>query len=313
VENTKSTVENTSTHSGTTYVVYESGNWGLLVASLLNLLPADGPKLIHLYPGHGVPCLIAPRALNFPQEKLSLLSSVNYKALIDKLEKSENNDQVDEVVVKAEPIEDQFTDVEVNSELEANQDFNVMEEENDSLLEKNDLDSSKDQNCDKSGDLNIDKVDGENRKRKMNTDGEIQESESSAKKPRWQLEAEFAADLLTTRKADGLIVVAAREHPVSIVLSLLPYLAPSRPLVVYCPHREPLLSLYAVLKGWETWSTNYGKCGGKDGIPRVANLRVVENWLRSYQVLPNRTHPVVNMNPGGGFILTGTVVDFNDE
>ncbi|XP_046403559.1 uncharacterized protein LOC124169111 [Ischnura elegans] len=314
VENIASKEVNPSLNSGTTYIVYESGNWGLLVASLLTLLPADGPRLIHLYPGHGVPCLIAPRALNLPQEKLSILSSVNFKALLEELGKLRESPAIppmDEIVVKTE-LEHQVLDCEGSNELVDNRDLDTMEEgSGDALLEENSMNDPDNETFD-----NVDessKGDGENRKRKIDPGEGSEENELAAKKPRWQQEAEIAAGILTSRQADGLVVVASREHPVTIVLSLLPYLAPSRPLVVYCPHREPLLELYAVLKGWEPWASKYGKCGGKGGIPRVANLRVVENWLRSYQVLPNRTHPEVNMTPGGGFVLTGTVIDFIDE
>ena len=41
------------------------------------------------------------------------------------------------------------------------------------------------------------------------------------------------------------------------------------------------------------------------------NLRIAENWLRHYQVLPERTHPEVSMSGSGGYILTGCKV-FNE-
>ncbi|XP_071442953.1 tRNA (adenine(58)-N(1))-methyltransferase non-catalytic subunit TRM6 [Hetaerina americana] len=306
-------VENVNFESGTTYVVYESGNWGLLVASLLTLLPAEGPRLIHLYPGHGVPCLIAPRALNFPKEKFSMLSSVNIKALLEVLEKGGNLTSDDKLEAKTNANEEyHVAECEKNTEEVINCVFDVKKEVgDDGMMEETKANGSG--NVTACGNAELSETVCENRKRKIEAGEEGVEVEILAKKPRWQLEAEKAADLLTSSKADGLIVVASREHPVSIVLSLLPFLAPSRPFVVYCPHREPLLNLYAVLKGWQPWTTNYGKCGGKDGVPRVANLRVMENWLRNYQVLPNRTHPEVNMTPGGGFVLTGTIIDFSEN
>ena len=36
------------------------------------------------------------------------------------------------------------------------------------------------------------------------------------------------------------------------------------------------------------------------------NLRLSETWMREYQVLPNRTHPEINMSGGGGYLLYGT-------
>ncbi len=43
----------------------------------------------------------------------------------------------------------------------------------------------------------------------------------------------------------------------------------------------------------------------------AVNIRVTETWLREYQVLPERTHPHVNMSGTGGYILTGIKV-WND-
>jgi len=45
---------------------------------------------------------------------------------------------------------------------------------------------------------------------------------------------------------------------------------------------------------------------GRD-LPPV-QLMVFDNWLREYQVLPNRTHPHVNMAATGGYLLAGIKV-----
>merc|ERR1712129_84751 len=37
----------------------------------------------------------------------------------------------------------------------------------------------------------------------------------------------------------------------------------------------------------------------------VIEARLHENWLREHQVLPLRTHPMVNMKHLGGYILSG--------
>ncbi|KAK0050136.1 tRNA (adenine(58)-N(1))-methyltransferase non-catalytic subunit TRM6 [Biomphalaria pfeifferi] len=37
-------------------------------------------------------------------------------------------------------------------------------------------------------------------------------------------------------------------------------------------------------------------------------LKFSETWCRDYQVLPNQTHPVINMNGTGGYLLTYTTV-----
>ncbi|XP_043075963.1 tRNA (adenine(58)-N(1))-methyltransferase non-catalytic subunit TRM6 [Puntigrus tetrazona] len=100
-----------------------------------------------------------------------------------------------------------------------------------------------------------------------------------------------AAALLEGRNADGL-VIASRFHPCPVLMGLLKFIAPSRPFVVYCQYREPLIECYTKLR----------EQGG------VINLRLTDSWLRHYQVLPNRTHPVLLMSGGGGYLLSGTTV-----
>ncbi|XP_063300070.1 tRNA (adenine(58)-N(1))-methyltransferase non-catalytic subunit TRM6 isoform X1 [Pelobates fuscus] len=104
-----------------------------------------------------------------------------------------------------------------------------------------------------------------------------------------------AAALLQDRNADGLIV-ASRFHPTLMLLSLLEFLAPSRPFVVYCQYREPLLECYTKLR----------ERGG------VINLKLSETWLRDYQVLPDRSHPKLVMSGGGGYVLHGITVTRED-
>ncbi|XP_038607246.1 tRNA (adenine(58)-N(1))-methyltransferase non-catalytic subunit TRM6 [Tachyglossus aculeatus] len=100
-----------------------------------------------------------------------------------------------------------------------------------------------------------------------------------------------ASALLNEKNADGLIV-ASRFHPTPLLLSLLEFVAPSRPFVVYCQYKEPLLECYTKLR----------EKGG------VINLKVSETWLRSYQVLPDRSHPKLIMSGGGGYLLSGITV-----
>uniref|UniRef100_J3SFI4 tRNA (adenine(58)-N(1))-methyltransferase non-catalytic subunit TRM6 n=1 Tax=Crotalus adamanteus TaxID=8729 RepID=J3SFI4_CROAD len=100
-----------------------------------------------------------------------------------------------------------------------------------------------------------------------------------------------AAALLKNKDADGLIV-ASRFHPASLLLLLLELVAPSRPFVVYCQYKEPLLECYAKLR----------EKGG------VINLKLSETWLRNYQILPDRSHPKLIMSGGGGYLLTGITV-----
>ncbi|XP_038582846.1 tRNA (adenine(58)-N(1))-methyltransferase non-catalytic subunit TRM6 [Micropterus salmoides] len=100
-----------------------------------------------------------------------------------------------------------------------------------------------------------------------------------------------AAALLEGRNADGL-VIASRFHSCPVLMGLLKFLSPSRPFVVYSQYKETLIECYTKLK----------EQGG------TVNLRLTDTWLRHYQVLPNRTHPVLLMSGGGGYLLSGTTV-----
>ena len=70
------------------------------------------------------------------------------------------------------------------------------------------------------------------------------------------------------------------------------YVALSGQFSVFSPYKEPLLDSYMAVK--------------EAGI--AINVILSESWLRSYQVLPERTHPLVNMSGGGGYLLTGIFV-----
>ncbi|CAG5104354.1 Similar to TRMT6: tRNA (adenine(58)-N(1))-methyltransferase non-catalytic subunit TRM6 (Homo sapiens) [Cotesia congregata] len=111
------------------------------------------------------------------------------------------------------------------------------------------------------------------------------------KKPKWFQETKEVVDCLKLSKADGLAIVA-KEHPLNIVNALLPYLEVSKPFVIYHCYREPLQETYVALKS------------RKD----VINLRLLSNFCRGYQVLPNRTHPEITTNDLGGYLLAGYLV-----
>ncbi|XP_059842245.1 tRNA (adenine(58)-N(1))-methyltransferase non-catalytic subunit TRM6 [Hypanus sabinus] len=124
-----------------------------------------------------------------------------------------------------------------------------------------------------------------------NTDRKANVEERNSKQEDRLKKLQAAAAVLQERNADGLII-ASRLYPSPLLLSLLEFVAPSRPFVIYCQYKEPLLTCYADLR----------ERGG------VINLRLSETWLRGYQVLPNRTHPKLTMSGGGGYILTGITV-----
>uniref|UniRef100_A0A8C5I5P6 tRNA (adenine(58)-N(1))-methyltransferase non-catalytic subunit TRM6 n=1 Tax=Gouania willdenowi TaxID=441366 RepID=A0A8C5I5P6_GOUWI len=118
---------------------------------------------------------------------------------------------------------------------------------------------------------------------------QAQEKKMKLEEKRKKLAA--AAALLEDRDADGL-VIASRFHPCPVVLGLLKFLSPSRPFVVYSQYKEPLIECFTKLK----------EQGG------TVNLRLTDTWTRHYQVLPNRTHPVLQMSGGGGYLLSGTTI-----
>lgn len=97
-----------------------------------------------------------------------------------------------------------------------------------------------------------------------------------------------AKDMFLTRQCDS-IVLAAKYDPTSTLLDLLPYLAPSSPFVVYSEYMEPLVECFRELQ--------------KQSL--AINIRLMDTWMREYQVLPGRTHPAMNMSQCGGFLLTG--------
>jgi tRNA (adenine-N(1)-)-methyltransferase non-catalytic subunit len=100
--------------------------------------------------------------------------------------------------------------------------------------------------------------------------------------------AKETKDMLLARKCDS-IVLATKYDPTSTLLDLLPYLAPSAPFVVYAEYMEPLIECFREIQ--------------KQGL--AINLRLMDTWMREYQVLPGRTHPAMNMSQCGGFLLTG--------
>ncbi len=69
--------------------------------------------------------------------------------------------------------------------------------------------------------------------------------------------------------------------------------SPFPPLTVSHPRpTQPLVQCYKSLK--------------EQGVG--FNLQLSETWLRHYQVLPQRTHPEMNMDGRSGYLLTGTTV-----
>ncbi|KAK4472722.1 hypothetical protein MN116_003948 [Schistosoma mekongi] len=89
------------------------------------------------------------------------------------------------------------------------------------------------------------------------------------------------------------LIIATRFHPVDITLLLLQFLPIGRPFVVYTQYIQPLVDLYNALKR-------------RSGI---THLRLTDSWFRHIQVLPERTHPEINMSCSNGYLLTGYTVE----
>eukprot|EP00455_Lapot_gusevi_P012902 TRINITY_DN16214_c0_g1_i16.p1 TRINITY_DN16214_c0_g1~~TRINITY_DN16214_c0_g1_i16.p1 ORF type:complete len:212 (-),score=67.08 TRINITY_DN16214_c0_g1_i16:106-714(-) len=91
--------------------------------------------------------------------------------------------------------------------------------------------------------------------------------------------------------ADSLLMAMDTElNP--LLFYLLSLLAPSSPFAVYSPSIEPLAECLRIMRGQQL----------------VCNTMLSETWFREYQILPNRTHPDMNMSGASGFLLTGTTV-----
>ncbi|KAI0004192.1 Gcd10p-domain-containing protein [Russula compacta] len=98
--------------------------------------------------------------------------------------------------------------------------------------------------------------------------------------------------LLTVREElfsgdfEGLFV-ASVYNPLSILNKLFPYLGGSASVVVYSPHLQVVSDLQATLRT----------------DPQYLAPCISESWLRRYQVLPSRTHPLMTTSGGGGYLL----------
>jgi tRNA (adenine-N(1)-)-methyltransferase non-catalytic subunit len=122
-------------------------------------------------------------------------------------------------------------------------------------------------------------------------DGEAESDTEEPGRPRstqWLTGVE-ARELFKAQPADCLIV-ADDEDPHTVAQALMPLVALSAPIVVYCPYAEPLYKLHTAVRD------------------EVVGARIQETWLREMQVLPGRTHPLVNMSHTGGYIFTATRV-----
>ncbi|XP_015430521.1 PREDICTED: tRNA (adenine(58)-N(1))-methyltransferase non-catalytic subunit TRM6 [Dufourea novaeangliae] len=288
------------------FMLYDSGSQGLPATALLNRIGASTEgHLINMHPGN-VPQILLVHAMNFPEEQLNRLINVNIYSflrvhyqgedavftniLASKKARNNLNSKIEQNKVTTP--ERSHTNDEVSPKVELHDQIPQNEETNNKHSEcinhTNEITESHKvsrehsaQNC------------STGTKRKLDESNECESTEAvPSKKPRWLLKTQQAVDLVNNSKARGLAIVA-KEHPLNIVTALLPFLGASRPFVIYHNYREPLQETYVALKQQQN----------------VVNLRLFSNFLRSYQVLPDRTHPDVLTSDTGGYLLTGYLVE----
>jgi len=88
-------------------------------------------------------------------------------------------------------------------------------------------------------------------------------------------------------KVESLIVVGRFDQN-AVLKGLWPLLQPGGIMVVFSQSIKPLADIMDRLKQSEL----------------VANPELCDIWYREHQVLPNRTHPMMNMSSTGGYVLS---------
>lgn len=275
------------------YLLYESGTNGLAPATLLNSIGANTEaKLLHMHQGN-ISQRQAILALNLEQEQLDRCISVNLYSVLRhyyqtreitaeagtkrKAEDKENGDEDEDS--DSRPAKLLKSDNGSSGLLDALMVPTSIDDDNNSeaIDVSEGADVSEGQNSDESDDI-------------AGPTASDKEAATLPGTPKWVYENERGCELL--REHLDALVIVAREHPMSILKALLPFIKPSRPVVIFNLSREILMEVYGELKS----------------MGQVTGLRLTSNWLRMYQILPNRTHPDVNMGGNSGFLLCGFTV-----
>uniref|UniRef100_A0A452H842 tRNA (adenine(58)-N(1))-methyltransferase non-catalytic subunit TRM6 n=1 Tax=Gopherus agassizii TaxID=38772 RepID=A0A452H842_9SAUR len=251
---------------------------GLVLGAIMERMGGYG-SIIQMYPGGG-PVRAATSCFGFPEFFFNTL----YEFPLSKVDSLVSGTFSSETL-PSEPEYNVPVEEERNGSLDEKQTLTQETEEESSteaVVESNETEEQE------TMDLAAEDTEYKETKEKGNKEN-IREKQRKQQERRRKL-VETAA-LLEEKNADGLIV-ASRFHPTPLLLSLLEFVAPSRPFVVYCQYKEPLLECYTKLR----------EKGG------VINLKLSETWLRNYQVLPDRSHPKLTMSGGGGYLLSGITV-----
>lgn len=261
------------------YLLYDSGSQGLAAAAMLNRIGADTEgNLIHFHPGN-LPQMTIVNAMNFPGEQLDRCLNVNIYSFLRLYYQGEDA-VLNNIQLKRTNSNANTTMPEKVTELITEKQQGVEEKEKEVPLQSEGNRPLNEQVV-KTSCINV-------LKKKADTPIDV----IPFKRPKWLTDLKPATELVQKRKARGLVVVA-KEHPFNIVNALFPFLGPSRPFVIFHSLREPLQETYMMLKQRKN----------------VVNLRLFSNFLRSYQILVDRTHPDILTNDTGGYLLTGYFVE----
>jgi tRNA (adenine-N(1)-)-methyltransferase non-catalytic subunit len=309
---------------GAKYMVVETGCQGLVVAACLERLGSHpGGKIVHIYQT-GEPQTQSLGAMNFDQATLDNLATLNLYHLRS-LEQGKNLFQMHTKAVTADTNTVNADTETVNADTNTvNADTNNVNADTNTVNADTNTVNAADTNTVNAADTNTVNVDTNTATKAVNADTKavnadtkavnadinttaadnndekmcenvVEEEVKPKKVPMRQKQREESMksyDMLKQCNMDGLII-ACKQHPTNILLSLIKYLSPSRPFVIYSPYKEPLMDAYVAVKE-----------SGK-----AVMVTLTETWLRNYQVLPDRTHPEVTMSGGGGYILSGIYVD----
>ena len=270
------------------YILYDSGSQGLPAAAMLNRIGANtNGRLINLHPGN-VPQALIANAMNFPQEQSERLVNVNIYSFLRLYHQGETA-VLNNIVASRRPRDNWSSKAKHKEATENSVDDQTSQGAEAQEKECSESNSNKIIERDEASE-ELTKV---TLKRKLDESNDLESAEVvPSKKPKWLLETQNAVELVQNSKARGLAIVA-KEHPLNIATALLPFLGASRPFVIYHVYREPLQETYTMLKQRQN----------------VVNLRLFSNFLRSYQVLPDRTHPDILTSDTGGYLLTGYLVE----
>ncbi|XP_025936532.1 tRNA (adenine(58)-N(1))-methyltransferase non-catalytic subunit TRM6 isoform X1 [Apteryx rowi] len=263
-------------HAGNKMIVMETCA-GLVLGAVMERMGGYG-SIIQMYPGGG-PVRAATSCFGFPKHFFNNLHEFPLSKVDSLLSGTFSTE-----TLPSEPEDNALVEEESNGSIDEKQ-ASIQETEEESTETAMESNQTEEQ---ETMDINAEDIGFKENQGKENKEN-VREKQRKQQERRKKL-IETAA-LLREKNADGLIV-ASKFHPTPLLLSLLEFVAPSRPFVVYCQYKEPLLECYTKLR----------ERGG------VINLKLSETWLRSYQVLPDRSHPKLTMSGGGGYLLSGITV-----